>query len=198
MCRFIETIRVDGGKVVNLSFHIQRIVDTRRQVWGVEDGIDLEALTRSLPRVAGTAKLRFIYDAAQVYEPTCTPYVKRAVRSLKVVVDNEIAYGLKSEDRSRLNSLRNQRGQCDEVLIVKSGHITDTSYTNVAFFDGERWVTPATPLLPGTRRASLLASRQIVEDDIALNDLPRFSYMALFNAMMDLGEMVVPISQIFT
>ena len=196
MCRFIETIRVDDGKIANLPFHLQRIRDTRMQVWGVAESIDVETLAKSLAPIKGTAKLRFVYDATQVYEPSCTPYTKRVVRSLKVVEDEQIAYALKSEDRRRLNQLRNRRGDCDEILVVKNGHLTDTSYTNVAFYDGKQWVTPTTPRLPGTCRARLLASRRMVERDLTLDDLPHFQSIALINAMMDLGETVLPVASI--
>jgi 4-amino-4-deoxychorismate lyase len=41
-----------------------------------------------------------------------------------------------------LETIRTRRGACDEVLIVKDGCLTDTSYTNIALWDGHRWVLP--------------------------------------------------------
>ena len=85
------------------------------------------------------------------------PYVRPAVRSLKVVLSDSISYGYKSADRSALDHLFQLRGECDDILIVKKGCVTDSYYANVAFWDGKHWFTPDTPLLPGTMRASLLA-----------------------------------------
>ena len=65
----------------------------------------------------------------------------REIRSLKVVVDDRIDYSFKSADRSSLNRLTAQKGDCDEIIIVKNGLVTDTSFTNIAVFDGEQWLT---------------------------------------------------------
>ncbi|WP_309546477.1 aminotransferase class IV [Hoylesella marshii] len=90
------------------------------------------------------------------------------------------------------------KGVCDDVLIVRNGLLTDTSYTNIALYDGYQWFTPATPLLEGTMRASLLDSGMLIEKDILLSDLPHYQYIALFNAMIDMGELVLPISCVHT
>jgi 4-amino-4-deoxychorismate lyase len=89
------------------------------------------------------------------------------VNSLKLVdVCSDFDYHLKFADRSALNSLRELRGDCDEILIVKNGYITDTSYSNVVFTDGQHFVAPSTFLLPGTMRASLLNWGLITEATI--------------------------------
>ena len=84
----------------------------------------------------------------------------------------------------------------DEVIIVKDGYITDTSYTNLCFFDGTTWFTPDTPLLPGTMRQRLLDQGIIKEKSIPLSDLNKYQSISLINAMMDLGELVIPVSKI--
>jgi 4-amino-4-deoxychorismate lyase len=81
---------------------------------------------------------------------------KGVIESLKLVEDNTISYRHKYSDRSHLLELMNMRGDCDDILIVKDGYITDTSFSNIVFFDGDKWVTPARPLLRGTMRESLL------------------------------------------
>ncbi|MDQ1268165.1 MAG: 4-amino-4-deoxychorismate lyase, partial [Campylobacterota bacterium] len=78
-----------------------------------------------------------------------------------------------------------QRGECDDVLIVKNSLISDTTIANIAFFDSRRWVTPRAPLLKGTTRERLLRDGKIFEADIAINDLEKFSHVALMNAMID-------------
>jgi 4-amino-4-deoxychorismate lyase len=77
-----------------------------------------------------------------------------------------------------------KRGDCDDILIVKNGYITDTSFSNIVFFDGDKWVTPARPLLRGTMRESLLKTNYIEETDILVNDLKKFTIARLVNAML--------------
>jgi 4-amino-4-deoxychorismate lyase len=88
-------------------------------------------------------------------------------------------------NRDTLNRLVERKGQADEILIIKNGLITDTSIANVAFLDkDDHWITPATPLLKGTTRERLLSENRIVEAEIKLADLPKFTQMAMLNAMV--------------
>ncbi|WP_333578016.1 aminotransferase class IV, partial [Leyella stercorea] len=79
---------------------------------------------------------------------------------------------------------------------VKNGLLTDTSFTNVAVFDGERWLTPKYPLLLGTKRASLLERQVIKEADISVETLMNAQKVSLINAMIDLGEIEISIANI--
>ena len=79
-------------------------------------------------------------------------------------------------------------GDCDEIIIVKNGLITDTSFTNLALFDGNRWLTPKPPLLLGPKRAQLLEAGIIEEAELTLEDLRKAEKVSLFNAMIDFGE----------
>lgn len=120
----------------------------------------------------------------------------RQIHSLKVVCDDDIEYNYKSTDRSRLNALVEKKGCCDEIVIIKNGLVTDTSFTNIAIYDGTSWLTPKHPLLAGTKRACLLDRGAIKEADITINDLMRAKRLRLFNAMIDFGEREIPISQV--
>ncbi len=73
----------------------------------------------------------------------------------------------------------------EEILIIKKGLVTDTSYTNVALLKDEKWYTPAEPLLRGTQRAKLISEGKIIEQTIHLKDLHLYSKIKLFNAMME-------------
>lgn len=89
-----------------------------------------------------------------------------------------------------------QKGNCDEIIIVKHGLLTDTSFTNLAIYDGNHWITPKRPLLLGTKRAALLDKGIIQEADITLNDLRNAVKVSLFNAMIEFGEREVPIGNV--
>ncbi|MFW5535892.1 MAG: aminotransferase class IV [Prevotella sp.] len=56
----------------------------------------------------------------------------------------------------------------------------------MALFDGNRWVTPAHPLLKGTMRQSLIDKGLLKEKDIMAEDFPKYLEVRLINAMMSL------------
>jgi 4-amino-4-deoxychorismate lyase len=106
-------------------------------------------------------------------------------------------YHLKYADRSALARLLQRRDDCDEILIVRDGAITDTSYSNVAFFDGRKYVTPDTFLLNGTRRQYLLGTGVLTECRITPSDLGGFERVVLINAMLGIeDDLAVPIERI--
>ena len=82
-----------------------------------------------------------------------------------------------------------QRAGCDDILIVRDGRITDTSFSNVVFEDaGGGLYTPDTCLLKGTRRESLLDAGIIRECPITVDDIRRFRKVLLVNAMIGLED----------
>jgi 4-amino-4-deoxychorismate lyase len=101
-------------------------------------------------------------------------------------------------DRRELEKLLHKRGDCDDILVVKNGCITDSFYANVVFWNGEVWITPDTPLLPGTMRASLLRNGMIRKSRITPEDLAVYQKLKLINAMNDLQEAPeIPIDSIY-
>lgn len=60
MCLFIETIRIEDGKVYNLDYHIERFDRTRAIFWKDSAPIDLRALI-SPQSLAGVYKCRVVY-----------------------------------------------------------------------------------------------------------------------------------------
>lgn len=136
-------------------------------------------------------KARVVYGEQGVETVEYAPYFMRKINTLQAIEDNTISYDYKSTDRSHLNALVRQKGNCDEIIIVKHGLITDTSFTNLAIYDGKHWITPKHPLLPGTKRATLLDKGLIQEADITLENLYSAIKVSLFNAMIEFGEMEI-------
>lgn len=196
MYQFIETIRVKDGRIFNLTYHEERMNRTRKEVWGKTDWLKITDVWSPEELPLKCSKLRFVYDEAGIHDLTCTPYTRKKILSLRLVYDNNITYPYKSVDRSMLNELKKQQGDCDEILIIRDNHLTDTSYTNVALYDGQQWFTPSTPLLPGTMRQSLLDKGMLQEREILVSDIPQYQQISLFNAMMELGEVVLPVKNI--
>ena len=132
-------------------------------------------------------KCRVLYDE-KIQNVEFIPYEVNKVSSLKLVEHNEIDYRFKYADRTILQRLFEQRERAEDILIVKNGLITDSSYCNVVFYDGKNWITPAQPLLYGTRRAYLLEKGLIVEKQIRVEDLGLLGGLKLINAMIGLEE----------
>ncbi len=179
MCQLFETIRVENGVAQDLVYHQQRVNQLASHTL-----IDY-IIRLDLPRV-GTHRLRIDYTPTHIIQHTITPYVPRLINSLQlVVVDDNFQYAHKWTDRSALNRALAQKNDADEILIVRHGLITDTSFSNVLFLDGKQWVTPAEPLLAGTCRARLLHQSRIQATIIRMEELGRFSHFMLINAMRD-------------
>ena len=145
---------------------------------------------------AGIVKARVVYGEKGIEDVSYSPYTVRHVHSLALIQADHIDYTYKSAGREPLNRLFALRGACDDILIVKQGLLTDTSIANIALSDGTHWYTPAHPLLKGTKRAALLEEGILQEKDIRPEDLPSFSTVRLFNAMIDWGELELPVRNI--
>lgn len=193
MYRFIETIRIDHGKICNLSYHNQRLNNTRTHFWPESPTLQLTNYLPSVPE-NGIYKLRVIYSRDGIEEITCTPYTIRPVHSLALIQADNIDYAYKNTNRDVLNQLFTQRGSCDDILIVRHNLLTDTSIANIAFSDSKCWYTPQYPLMKGTKRTELLDKGILVERNICIEDIPSYSTIRLFNAMIDWGELELPFS----
>ena len=113
-------------------------------------------------------------------------------------MDDEINYSHKYFDRSRLEKLFFQKGNCDDILILKNGFITDTFFANILLYNGNEWLTPSNPLLKGTQRQFLLETEKVITADIRPSDLKNFKKARLVNAMMRFEDEVdVSLSNIF-
>lgn len=196
MCRYVETVRIYKHTAPLAAYHNARIARTWKTLGWADRPITIARAVENAPDNEGVLKMRFVYSEIGMECVQYEPYQMRNPTSLKLVDGGDIDYSLKSTDRRKLEALRLQRGEADEVLIVKRGFITDTSYTNVAFYDGRNWYTPDNPLLEGTRRQYLLDNGRIQTASIRADQLGQFAKIALFNAMFDLGELEIPIAAI--
>jgi len=183
-----ETIKIDNSKVCNIDYHNERLNRSRKALFNSDDYFDLEQLIIVPEEMkSGIVRCRVLYDQ-EIRKIDFFNYTPRVIRSLKLIESNDIDYSFKFDNRTKINELLKQKGDADDILIIKNSFVTDTSYTNIVFFDGERWITPSTPLLKGTQRARLLKEGIIVEDEIKVADLERFEKAVLINAMVGFEE----------
>jgi 4-amino-4-deoxychorismate lyase len=179
--KFFETIKINDGQIYHLEYHQKRYESVLESLGILEYRNLLEYVH---PPEKGLFRCKIIYDADSL-EVFYYEYVKRDVKSLKLVYADEVQYRQKSTDRTSLDALFSLRENCDDVLIVRNAFVTDTSIANVAFKEKGVWYTPKRPLLEGTTRARLLEEKKIVEADIRVEDLKKYTGVALLNAMVE-------------
>jgi len=183
MSLLFETIRIQDGVLQNIDYHNVRLNHARKSLYKSPDDIDLEQVIK-IPATCktGLIKCRVVYSK-EIKSIDFESYLPHTVKSLRLIEENRISYNYKYTNRGSLNEMLTKRERFDEILIVKKGFISDTSYSNIIFFDGEKWVTPSTPLLPGTMRSYLLEKNLISERPIKVADLKSFQKARLINAM---------------
>ena len=177
---FLETLCVKEGLLQNLSYHQERI-DRTLHHFNITTKYDLKTLLT--PPSDDFLRCRILYNSDQ-FEVSFHDYQKQTIQKLQLVTSNNLHYDFKYADRSALERLSLQKDDADDILIVKDGFITDTTIANIAFFNGEHWLTPKSPLLLGTTRARLLDEKKIITADIHVEDIQQFQYFALMNAMI--------------
>ena len=190
---FIETIKVEDGLIKNLELHIERARATAMKFFGVEKEYKFGELLshEELGKASGIYKLRVVYSK-EILNFSFEPYRMREIHTLRAVDGSGVDYSFKYESRGGIEALFEQRGNCDDILIIKDGFVTDTSYCNFICSDGSGLYTPSTPLLKGTKREQLLREGVIKERDIRIEDLKKYSEFYLINAMF--GPQPVTIS----
>ena len=181
---FLETLKADDGVIRHLAYHQARL-DTTMLAHGHTPSISLASLLN--PPSQGLFRCRVLYRA-DTCEVSYHPYAVRRFNTLHAVIDDTVDYRWKYADRAHLEQLLAQRGEADEIVIVKHGLLTDATIANIALFDGNDWVTPASPLLHGTTRQRLIDDGRLVPRDIALDELDSYVKVALLNAMVGFLE----------
>jgi 4-amino-4-deoxychorismate lyase len=182
MCLFFESIKVKEGKAFDLDLHEERMNRTRRDLLGLTHPLSLEQEIQT--DAMGLCKCRIVYRE-RIEKVEIIPYSPKKIEFLKIVVNNDIQYGYKYLDRSCFEKMMENLPPITDILIVKDGFITDTSFANIIFHDSSKWVTPSTPLLPGIKRERLLRQGIIHEQKIKLQDLSLFRSAKIINAMLD-------------
>ncbi|MBC8486359.1 MAG: aminotransferase class IV [Bacteroidetes bacterium] len=185
MCLLFETIKVINKNLQNIEYHNSRLNRSRKELFGADDFIYLENIIKIPSSLSDDVyKCRVIYDK-KIEKIEFEPYKPRIIHSLKLVECNDIEYGFKYHDRSMINELFEKRGDCDDILIIRNGWVTDTSFSNIILFNGKQWVTPSHPLLFGTKRQKLLDEGKIISKKIKSEDISKYQGARLINSMLD-------------
>lgn len=182
--QFFETLKLLNGQLCNMEFHLERVQKTQAAFFSDAE-FDVNAVYDALTDYPeGLFKVRVDYASA-ITGIRVDLYEIQPHRKLGLIETGNFDYSFKFADRDFFRESLNCYPDCDDILFLKDGCITDTTYCNIALFDGEEWITPATFLLPGTKRAALIHSGALREAAVTLRDLPGFEAIAFINAMRD-------------
>lgn len=193
MSRFLETLCIVDGIPRHLFWHQHRIKATLQHFYpGMAEAhapFDLQDVLASCPvPSSGKIKCRILYDL-HTLSVEFVSYQQHEIRRLKLVeIPEGFDYRYKYADRSHIDKWYAQRGRADDILMTRDGWVTDTSYANIAFRNGDKWYTPSLPLLAGTTWKRLICEGVLIPRPIHQTDLHRFEAFRIFNAMNDWGE----------
>jgi 4-amino-4-deoxychorismate lyase len=184
MSLLFETIRIENGILMYPEYHEKRMLRSRMALFGENETIFLRQVI-SIPGEFSSGIVRCRVDYGKTIDALkFTHYKRKPLRKFQVVVNDEIEYPFKFSDRSALESLLKGKNTADEIILVQHGLITDTSFSNLIFYDGRKWITSTSPLLNGTCRERLIRERKIMERQISLKELYSFQGFKIINAMI--------------
>ena len=188
MFQFIESICCVNKELRNLDYHQARFDRTRSDNFNDIKPILLKEIIQFPTDLSDEKyKVRIVYDR-EIQRIEFQPYQIKPINSIKLFeIDPKINYTYKYVDRWFFEEYIKE-AQTDDLVLVKSNYITDCTYSNIVFFDGENWFTPRSVLLKGTMRESLLNEEKIKEKNIKISDLANFQSFKRINAMMNLEE----------
>ncbi len=185
MFPLFETICIKNGNICKGNLHQKRYEKSYYEYYKKLPENDILSYVNIPDNFQkGLVKARVLYNE-NIVSAHYSFYTIQKIQTLKLVEDNQIDYGLKYSNRECLNRLYEMRKEYDDVLIVRNNKITDTSFCNIVFFDGEEWFTPDKPLLQGVARQYLLNEGIIKSKRIMKKDLSNFTDFKLINAMRD-------------
>ncbi len=188
MCLLFETIKVKSYILKNIDYHNARVNQSRKDLFGALDLWDLRRLIEQPSlNTEQVYRCKFIYGI-KFQSVEFIPYSIKPLKSLKLIKVDNIDYSYKYLDRTILDNLKRSSPETDDVIFVIDNKISDCNYANLVFFDGEKWITPSTPLLKGIKRQYYIDEKIIIERVVEVRDLNRFSKMKIINAMIDLDE----------
>lgn len=192
MCLLLESILLKNGDFPLLSLHQNRM-NTSQLSLDISSKLDLTSHLSALNfPIKHSYKCRVLYRE-KIEKVEFIPYQIKEVNSFQLVKIDQLDYSLKWANRIEIELL-SPSGSVP--IFVQDNKITDSSYANLAFYNGEEWHTPASFLLNGIKRQKLLQEGILTETLIRLKDLKNYRQFKQINAMMTWEE--APIYDIST
>lgn len=195
MFRFIESIRIENYKVHLADLHQARI-DKTLAYYRAKSVLQVKKLAQKIDIPSSSIyKWRIVYDLDGHYITELQEYYLPFIKTFRLVEAGEMDYQFKFEDREAFNRLKSNRKN-EEIIILKRGEVTDTSFSNLIFRRGDQWYTPSGYLLNGVMRKYLLNTGITSEMDINTGNIMEFESLQLINAMRPFGTEIFSINTI--
>lgn len=201
MYPLFETIKIQDCKIQNSDLHLERVFNSRNTIWKVQYTSDFEKIFSEIESMLNIKystekiyKLKVIYNQSDLkYE--INDYSKPIINRIKLIDDDFIDYQYKFTDRNSLESLKitafgemSERSH-SEIIIIKNGMATDSSFSNLVFSKDDELITPANFLLRGTKMEKYRREKIILEKPVRATEIMNFDSIHFINAMNDLGDL---------
>ena len=189
----LETMLATNGAIWLLDEHLTRLANSA----GYFDyPLDMDALRLTLTGLAASlkehTKLRLLLarsgeltiETHPISETSGEP-MRLGVATRPIQSTNPFLYH-KTTIREMYTQAETDAADVDDILLYNErGEITETTIANVLFYIEGAWVTPpiASGLLGGTLREHLLASGEISEQIVRLDQLGRVEDVAVINSV---------------
>ncbi|TLP50899.1 aminotransferase class IV [Microbispora triticiradicis] len=183
----VTVMQIRAKLVRGLDLHLARLDSANRELFG--EPLDPERVRRHIRHALldtsdATVRVSVFRGASVAVMVTVRPPADAATtpQSLRTFAYQRPAPHIKHTGtfgQLFYRDLARRDGFDDALLLTSSGHVIETSIANLLCHDGDTFVWPNAPALPGTtmqllRRAGMLAERR----PIRCSDLP--SYRAVF------------------
>ena len=187
----LETIRWtprDGWYL--LDRHLARLEGSARHFqFGYSPAIVRAALDQAVASARGPLRVRLLVaeDGGVRVEQTPLEIVERRLTlrfATEPIDPSDVFLFHKTTNRAVYDRAR--RPDCDDVILWNpAGEVTETTIFNLVVEQGDRRVTPAVAcgLLPGTMRAELLATGEVAEARVTIQQARRASRLWLVNSV---------------
>ncbi len=183
-----------AGQIRNLDRHLARLsasaayfeipipADMREAIADELVGRSTEAKVRLLLSRAGGLEI----EVSDLIADYSSETVQTVCVDLEPVLSTDPTLFHKTTARQRYETRQARHPDADDVLLVNQyGEITETTRANVAYLKDERWWTPplSCGLLPGVERARLLATGELRERVITVNDIGEVQDLATVSSL---------------
>lgn len=188
MYPLLETIAVSDFKAPHIALHQQRMDETFLRLFHRSNPYRLDEILKQIAvPTSALYKWRILYgkdgleSSMELYKP----------RGIKKIAFHEISidfdYSFKYSDRSFFDEIRNHYSDCDDVILLKNGFLTDSLFANLAisFQNETQLYTPSTPLLAGTHRKRLLEKGVLKEKRFNIEEISMVKKIVFINAMVE-------------
>ncbi|MCA1933647.1 MAG: aminotransferase class IV [Calditerrivibrio sp.] len=194
MYQFFETIKVENGVIFNLPYHQRRVNNTFKNFYTEDKTLNIEKVLNGIEIPKVLSKMRISYELDR-FSIEISQYKRRKIEKIVYVFDDDIEYEYKYEDRSCFTKYKKklEYPEITEPIFVVKGYLTDTTFSNIALFDGTKWFTPNTYLLRGTKREELIDIGKISVEEIKFKDIDKFEKISLINSLNGIGDIEISI-----